>query len=304
MTTDFDVVILGGGPSGLQAALSLGRARKRVLLCDAGPRRNAAAVGVNNFVTRDGIAPDAFRAEARAQLKKYPNVEVRDVRVERITGEKDDFVLDSGIRARRVLLATGMIDEPPALEGLAPLWGHFVFQCPYCHGWEARDARWGYVAPAGFPPQHLMAFVLQLRGWSNEVTLFVSALPDDVAATLRGAGVRLEQAPVKRLIGGERLTAVELIDGTTVACDALFMHPPQRQVPVVQSLGLSLDEEGFVKVDPMTRETSRSGIYAAGDLTTRLQAAVIAAAAGMQAAAMLNMELQVSVSLRGAARKS
>lgn len=122
MNTSYDVLIVGGGPGGLQAALSLGRARRRVLLCDSGPRRNAAAKGVNNFVTRDGVAPEQFRSEARAQLERYPNVEVRDARVERLTGARGAFDFGFG-SARRVLLATGMVDEPPALEGLTPLCG-------------------------------------------------------------------------------------------------------------------------------------------------------------------------------------
>lgn len=144
-------------------------------------------------------------------------------------------------------------------------------------------------------------FVLQMRGWSNEVTLFARELPQELAAKLRAAGVRLEGARVQRLAGsGAQLEAVELDDGRRVELDALFMHPPQRQVPLVLSLGVALDEEGFVKVDSMTRETSVPGVYAAGDLATRLQAAVVAAAAGMQAAAVLNAELSAELALKGA----
>src|SRR5688572_23707955 len=115
----FDVLIVGGGPGGLQAALTLGRARKRVLVADAGPRRNAPAGHMNNFVSRDGIAPADFRREARAQLAKYPNVVLRDVGIEAITGSRGDFRAGP-IRARRVLLATGLVDQPPALEGIGP----------------------------------------------------------------------------------------------------------------------------------------------------------------------------------------
>jgi thioredoxin reductase len=295
----FDVLIAGGGPAGLQAAVTLGRARKRVLVADGGPRRNAPAAHMNNFVSRDGIAPADFRREARAQLAKYPNVSFRDQPVEAVTGARGDFRAGA-IRARRVLLATGLIDELPELEGIAPLWGHSVFQCPYCHGWEARQGRWGYYAPDATAP-HVGPFVTMLRGWSPEVTLFTDKLGDDVRRNLVAAKVQIESAGVKRLVGaGGQIEAVQLADGRRVACDALLMHPPQRQVGLVRALGVALDDEGFVKTDPMTRETSIPGIYAAGDLTTRGQAAVLAAAAGMQAAAALNAELTAELAALGA----
>jgi thioredoxin reductase len=294
----FDVLIAGGGPSGLQAALTLGRARKRVLVADDGPRRNGPAEHMNNFVSRDGIAPADFRREARAQLAKYPNVSFRDERVEAVTGSRGDFHTEA-VRARRVLLATGLIDEPPRFEGLVPLWGRSVFQCPYCHGWEARERRWGYYAPDA-TTSHVGPFVMQLRGWSTEVTLFTDKLDDDLRSRLLAAKIQIESAAVTRLVGtGHQLEAVELVGGRRVACEALLMHPPQKQVELVHTLGVALDDEGFVKADPMTRETSIPGIYAAGDLTTRGQAAVIAAAAGMQAAAAINAELTTELVTSG-----
>ena len=296
----FDVLIAGGGPSGLQAALTLGRARKRVLVADGGPRRNGPAEHMNNFVSRDGIAPADFRREARAELAKYPNVSFRDERIETLTGSRGDFHAGP-IRARRVLLATGLIDHLPELEGLPPLWGHSVFQCPYCHGWEAQGRRWGYYAPDATGP-HVGLFVTQLRGWSGEVTLFTDKLADDVRVKLLAAKVEIEGGAVTRLVGtGHQLEAVELAGGRRVACEALLMHPPQKQVELVRALGVALDDEGFVKTDPMTRETSIPGIYAAGDLTTRGQAAVLAAAAGMQAAAAINAELTAELVTSGGA---
>jgi thioredoxin reductase len=294
----FDVLIAGGGPSGLQAALTLGRARKRVLVADGGPRRNGPADHMNNFVSRDGIAPADFRREARAELAKYPNVSFRDERIATLAGSRGDFRAGA-VRARRVLLATGLIDHLPELEGLAPLWGHSVFQCPYCHGWEARERRWGYYAPDA-TNAHVGAFVMQLRGWSAEVTLFTDKLGDEMRSKLLAAKIQIESAAVTRLFGtGHQLAAVELAGGPRVACEALLMHPSQKQVELVRVLGVSLDDEGFVKTDPMTRETSIPGIYAAGDLTTRGQAAVLAAAAGMQAAAAINAELTAELVTSG-----
>lgn len=300
-----DVLVAGGGPSGLSAALALGRGRKHVLLCDAGPRRNAAAMHVQNFVTRDGTPPDEFRGIARAQLASYPRVEVRDVGVESIAGERGAFSVRLGdgstVEARRVLLATGMVDEMLPLEGFRELWGRSIFQCPYCHGWEIQDRRWGVLAST---PEHTVRFALMARGWTSEVTVFGDgdlALPDGARAQLHAAGVRLTTPAATRLVSRDgQLAAIELADGTSIECDALFAHPPQRQVAMVRALGLALDDAGYVVVDPITRETSIRGIYAAGDLTTRMQAAVVAAAAGMQAGAAINGELTAELALNGA----
>lgn len=302
----FDVVIVGGGPSGLSAALALGRARKRVLLCDAGPRRNAAAVHIHNFVTRDGTPPNDFRRVAREQLATYPSVEARDAGVSGITGGKGAFRVDLGgeiVEGRRILLACGMVDEPIALEGFRELWGQSIFQCPYCHGWEVRDRPWGYLARAALA-SHFLPFAIQLRGWTRDVAVFTNdsfEVADDARERLGAAGVRLETKAVARLVAKDgALEAVELEGGTRVPCEVLFSHPPQRQVEVVQRLGVALDEMGFVQVDPMRRETSIPGVYAAGDLASPMQAAIAGAAAGTQAAAMINLELTIELAASGA----
>jgi thioredoxin reductase len=302
----YDVVIVGGGPGGLSAALALGRARKRVLLCDAGPRRNAAAEHVNNFLTRDGTPPDEIRRIAREQLGKYPNVEVRDARVAAIAGDRGAFrvtIGDTAVDARRILLVTGMIDEELPIEGFRALWGQSIFQCPYCHGWEIQDQRWGYLGRAA-DLAHVLPFALQIRGWTRDVTVFTHGafeLAADVRATLATAGVRVETAPIARLVATDgRLSAALLTTGVHIPLDALFTHPPQRQTDLVRSLGVALDDNGFVAVDPMRRETSIPGIYAAGDIVTRMQGAVLAAASAGQAAAMINVELTMELATTGA----
>lgn len=291
----YDVLIAGAGPAGLSAALALGRARKRVLLCDFGPRRNQAAEHIHNFVTRDGTPPDEFRAVARAQLAAYPNVELRAAALAAIGGGRGAFEVELAgerVRARRVLLCTGLIDELPALPGFRALWGRSIFQCPYCHGWEVQGLRWAYLAPGLEPLQH---FPFILRAWTRHVVVLTAGafeVPVELRARLDAAGIVLDSRPVLGLAAdGGKLRHVDMASGEPLACDVLFAHPPQRQVDVVQSLGLALDEQGCVRVDPMTRETSLPGVFAAGDLTTRMQGAVFAAAGGMHAAVMINAEL-------------
>jgi thioredoxin reductase len=293
----YDVVIVGGGPAGLSAALALGIARKRVLLCDAGARRNSAAQHLHNFVTRDGTPPSEFRSVARQQLTTYPSVELREVRVQSIAGTCGAFevTLESGsVMARRIVLATGVIDEMLPIEGFRELWARSIFQCPYCHGWEVQDRPWGYLAGAR-EASMLTHFALQARGWTRDLVVFSNAAFEVSAGDrekLATASIRLETAPIVRLVARDgTLAGVELKTGETVACAALFAHPPQRQIDLVYALGVELDEHGYVRTDAMRRETSVPGIYAAGDLASRQQAALFAAAAGTHAATMLNVEL-------------
>jgi thioredoxin reductase len=147
-------------------------------------------------------------------------------------------------------------------------------------------------------------FALQLRGWTHDVCVFTNGdfeLPAAAHSQLTAAGLRNETARIDRLVAREhRLEAIELSNGTRIACELLFAHPPQHQVDLVRALGVALDSDGFVQVDPMSRQTSVAGVFAAGDLTTRMQAAIAAAASGMQAAAMMNHELSMELASAGA----
>jgi thioredoxin reductase len=298
----FDVVIVGGGPAGLTAALNLGRARKRVLLADAGPRRNAAADRIHGFVTQDGTPPDEFRRIARAQLVPYQNVEVRDALVEAITGERGSFEVQlhgDSVIARRILLSTGMVDELPDIDGFQALWGHSIFICPYCHAWELADRRFGFLAPNA----DALAFAILLRSWSRRVVALTNGQFDvgvDEETRLRGAGVDFDDRSIARLVDHDgRLEQLEFTSGDPLPLDVLFAKPPQRQVAVVTSLGAQLDAAGYLQVDEK-RQTSVPGIFAAGDLLSAVQSATLAAAAGMLAAASLNHELTTELATSGA----
>lgn len=292
-----DVVIVGGGPAGLGAALALGRATKRVLLCDAGARRNAAAEHMHGFLTRDGIPPSEFRRIAREQLRPYA-VTLMDVgvtRIDPVQGGGFEVMLTDGARVscRRVLLALGLCDELPDVPGIRELWGHSVFGCPYCHGWEARNLPWGTLAnsPA------LLEYAVFLTGWTTDVVAFTNG-PLEISAELRAkleqAGVRLDARRIQRMVArpDRRLIGVEMEDGALVPCEAMVVRPPQRQTDLVRRLGLALDDQGLVRTDHGA-ETSTPGIHAAGDLAAPMQAAIFAAAAGTRAAYLMNHRMNV-----------
>lgn len=294
-----DVAIIGGGPAGLAAALALGRACRQVVLFDAGSPRNAAATHIHNFVTRDGTPPHEFRTIARQDLEIYESVTVREERVTSLAGQRDAFELthDTGVLyARRVILCCGMVDEMLDIPGFREAWGHSIFQCPYCHGWEMRNRRWGFLALNTDALVH--GFPAMLTSWTDELVVFAGAdleLEAEAKDDLNARGIEFEPGGVAKLVlDGTSLTHVELDDGRRVECHALFVHPPQRQVTLVQGLDLELDAAGYVKVDPMTRQTSLPGIYASGDLTSRAQGAVFAAATGTHAGAMCNHDLAMA----------
>lgn len=298
----YDVVIVGGGPAGLSAALALGRARRRVLLCDSGPRRNASAQHIHNFVTQDGVTPNDFRRIGRAQLEHYSGVEVRELNVAEVGGKSGafDLRLTTGlVQARRVLLCTGMIDQMLEIDGFSELWGKSIFQCPYCHGWEVQNRRFGLLASN----LEMLDFAILLRGWTSHVIALTDGrfdVPPEVATRLRRAGVGIEEGRVARLaIRSQRLDHVELEGRPPLPLDVLFARPTQQQVPIVQAMGLTLNAMGFVHVHEMSRETSTPGIYAGGDLVTPAQGAIIAAASGAHAAGMLNHGLIPELALSG-----
>ncbi|WP_067470635.1 NAD(P)/FAD-dependent oxidoreductase [Nocardia amamiensis] len=297
----FDVIIVGGGPAGMAAALTLGRVHRTVLLVDAGQGRNHPAAAVHNFVTRDGTPPQEIRRIGREELRDYPSVQVRDgatTSVGAMTGGGFELLLSDGDRvtARRLLLATGLADEVPDTPGLAPLWGRSAFHCPYCHGYECTGKPVAVIGSTG--PRVRLA--LQLSRFAKDVILCTDgkALAGDLRNTLEHHEIAVRCEPITRIEGeGSGLDRIVFATGQPLSRDAVFVENLTRQhSDIAEQLGCAFLPDGCVEADDYGR-TSVAGVYAAGDMAHRSSlpmpfAAVIAAAAsGTVAAGAVDQDL-------------
>ena len=288
---DFDVVIVGAGPAGLSAALTLGRSRRRVLLLDGGPPRNSPVGAAHGLLTRDGIGPDDLKARGLADLRAY-DVTVLHEPARELRPQREGFAVRVGPdwhHTRRLLFATGVRDILPNVAGLRERWGHGVFHCPYCDGWEHADHALG-VYGQGQAAHHL---ALTVRAWSDQVTLISdgpSLLTDLQARDLQRVGVRVREQGVRAVTGTSPL-CVTFHRAPPLPLDALFVSPEQEQGSrLPASLGCAMTEQRRVVVDERG-ETSVGGVFAVGDMTGSSQYVVQAAAAGMNAATSINTSL-------------
>src|ERR1700758_4960647 len=279
MNSIWDCVVVGGGAAGLSAGLVLGRARRRTLLVDAGQQSNRAAHGIGGLLGHDGRPPGELYEAGRREIAAYPSVEVRTVEV--VTGERAGDVFELELsdgrreRTRRVLLATGMEYRPPALPGLAELWGRSAFHCPFCHGWEVRDQPLAVLANG----ERAVHASLLLRGWSDDVVLLTGGpaeLDDDDRSRLAAAGVGIEERPVAEIVSvnGE-LAAITFVDGDRLERRGLMVATTLHQrSSLAEQLGVELAEPTPLTAEPIRVDalcrTSVPGVFAAGDLSAQM----------------------------------
>ena len=260
---DVDVAVIGGGPAGLQAALTIGRVHRRAALFDDGRYRNATVAHMHNVVSHDGTPPAQFRATARAELAAYGTVVVREERVASVRPlDTGGFALTTAegadVTARALVLATGMRDELPDVDGLAALWGDLAAACPFCHGHEAAGRRVGILGAA--PAAHQSRILGPVAG-----SLVVFPHEDEAPGGLP-EGVEVVAGRVARVARDGEEVVLVLDDGREERVAALFLAPhPVQAAPFAEQLGLELNPSGCIRVDELGR-TSRPGVSAGGDL--------------------------------------
>jgi thioredoxin reductase len=296
---ELDVVVIGGGAAGLSGALMLARARRSVVVVDAGTPRNAPAAGVHGLLGRDGTPPAGLLDRGRAEVRSYGGEIVRG-EVETVERDGDRFAVrvagGGTLRARRLLVTTGLVDELPDVPGLRERWGRDVVHCPYCHGWEVRDRAIGVLATGPMSVHQALLF----RQWSADVTLFTHRAPapdPEQAERLAARGIAVVTGEVAALeVAGDRLTGVRLADGTVIAREVVAVAPRMvARAGLLESLGLRAVEHPsgageHVPADP-TGRTEVAGVWVAGNVTDLSAQVGAAAAAAAFAAAQINLEL-------------
>ncbi len=293
----YDVIIIGGSYAGLSTALALGRARKQILIIDAGQRRNRFAHEAHGFLGQDGRAPDAIAAVGRAEVAAYPSVAFLEGSAAAAAPHEQGFAITTADgathTAARLILATGVVDELPDLPGLREGWGNGVYHCPYCHGYEVADRRLGVLALMPFATHQ--ANMIPDWGPTTFLTNGVVQLTADERAALEARGVTIEETPVAEVLNaGDGLAGVRLTDGRTVALDALFTGVPTRLTsPLAAQLGCAIDDTlggPIIRIDAMG-QTTVPGVYAAGDATNMMKSLPGAVASGYFVGAVAHQSL-------------
>ncbi|WP_283818578.1 NAD(P)/FAD-dependent oxidoreductase [Jatrophihabitans telluris] len=301
---EVDVVVVGGGAAGLSAALVLARARRNILVIDAGSPRNAPAAHMHGFLSRDGFPPAELLTVARAEITgyggKFVTGTVTDVAPTGTSGFSLSVSDGQPITARRLLVATGLRDELPTIPGLADRWARDVLHCPYCHGYEVRDQRLAVLGST----LEAVKFTQIVRQWSYDVVLFAApgTLSTSARHQLRARSIGIVEDEVTRIVvENDQLRGVEVGGGRVFARDAVFVPP--RFVPnnhLLTTLNCPVDDAGWVVADS-TGRTSVAGVWVAGNVVNPRAQVITAAGEGSAAAIAINADL-VEEDIRDAVR--
>lgn len=297
MSRDFDALIIGAGPAGLNAAMSLGRMSRRALVVDDQRPRNARAMHMHNFASNDGLSPSAWREKAKADLQQYKTIEFAEASVIRITkvGKGFEAELSDSKRFafRKMILAHGIEDRLSSVSGLETLWGRSIFHCPYCHGFEVKGRRLGLVAN-GPIAEHMLPMIYSL---SQDLILFTEGpmnFNEEFKRTVKSRNIRIIEDKIKSLEHAkDNLKAVALENGEQLERDALFWTPIltfKMKSDLGIALGCEMNEMGLYTINEFSK-TTIDGVFAAGDIVKPMHSVLAAAASGQLAGAAAVGEL-------------
>jgi thioredoxin reductase len=302
MAASADVIIVGGGVAGLSAALVLGRCRRRVVVYDHGQPRNRRSERLSGFLSRDGLPPRELSRIAREQLGQYDTVQLRDAEVIDAARLDDGFevVLQDGARqrGRKLLLATGVADELPAIDGIDAFYGTSVWHCPICDGWEHRDQPLAVVGTG----KAVEKLALELLNWSRDLAVCSNGQRGPTRgarALLERHGIRVYDTPIVRLEGDDgQLRALHFASGERLERSGMFFTGPQLQRSnLVSKLGCELTRKGAVRTGDY-ETTDVPGLFVAGDASRLVRLAIVAAAEGALAGCAINAELNREALMR------
>jgi len=292
---NFDVIIIGGSYSGLAAAMTLGRALRRVLVIDSGNPCNKQTPHSHNFLTNDGRTPKEIASIAKQQIRNYSTVSFLDGFVAAGIKTKEGFTIQTEageiFTARKLIFATGIKDIMPPIPGFAESWGKSVLHCPYCHGYEVQQQKTGIIAngDTGFELSSLIS------NWTKDLTLYTngrSSLSEQQKARLKQHHIQIEETEIDHLENNHGyIQNIVFKDGTKAPAQAVYARLPFVQhSSIPQELGCQLTAEGYIAIDP-THRTSVGGVYACGDNTTRMRTVANAVSMGTTTGLMVNKEL-------------
>lgn len=295
----YDCIIVGGGPAGLNAAVVLGRCRRKVLVFDTEHYRNKHSHGMHNYLTRDDIVPTDFLKICHKELEKYSVHRLIKKIVKAQKNSEGLFkVMDengSTYYAKKLLIATGLTDNLPAVEGFDRFYGKSVFHCPYCDGWEVRNKKIGVYARN----KEGWELALNLKGWTDHVTLYTDGknkVKPEQMIFLDANDIPVIGLPIARLEGeGEQLSKIVFKNGEERECDALFfVNGFIQQTNLAEAFGCEVNKKGVI-VTNRFQQTNIEGVYVAGDAARDMHFVVVAAAEGAKAAVIINKELQKEI---------